>query len=59
MVIITTAIFVWTAVTLSDVQAPPVDIFTSYLISLTIAVPPALVACLSIGEFCLFDLRVL
>jgi hypothetical protein len=52
MVVITTLIFIWTAMTLTDAHVSAETIFTVYLISLTIAVPPALVACLSIGNNC-------
>ena len=50
MVIITTAVFGWSASELKKVNTVDDDIFVAYLTALTIAVPPGLVACLSIGS---------
>jgi cation-transporting ATPase 13A2 len=50
MVIITTCIFGWSASQLQKLDVSAHDIGISYLTALTIAVPPGLVACLSIGS---------
>jgi cation-transporting ATPase 13A2 len=49
MVIITTAIFGWSADQLKELNTSDYYIGIAYLTALTIAVPPGLVACLSIG----------
>jgi cation-transporting P-type ATPase 13A2 len=49
MVIITTAIFGWSADQLVALDTSNKDIVIAYLTALTIAVPPGLVACLSIA----------
>lgn len=49
MVIITTAIFGWSASQLKNIHASNKDVVIAYLTALTIAVPPGLVACLSIA----------
>jgi cation-transporting P-type ATPase 13A2 len=49
MVIITTAIFGWSADQLVRLDSTNEDIILAYLTALTIAVPPGLVACLSIA----------
>jgi cation-transporting P-type ATPase 13A2 len=49
MVIITTAIFGWSADQLVKLDSSNEDIIIAYLTALTIAVPPGLVACLSIA----------
>ena len=49
MVVLTTAIFIWSACNLGRLHTPPVDIFLAYLTALTIAVPPGLIACLSVA----------
>lgn len=49
MVIITTAIFGWSADQLKKLDTVDGDVVIAYLTALTIAVPPGLVACLSIG----------
>jgi cation-transporting ATPase 13A3/4/5 len=50
MVIITTAVFGWSASQLKKLDAVDDDVGIAYLTALTIAVPPGLVACLSIGS---------
>ncbi len=49
MVVITTAVFCWSAKQLRSINASNYEIGIAYLTALTIAVPPGLVACLSIG----------
>jgi cation-transporting ATPase 13A2 len=49
MVVITTAIFGWSADQLKRLGTLDADVVTAYLTALTIAVPPGLVACLSIS----------
>eukprot|EP01034_Spumella_vulgaris_P033715 gene33715-41597_t len=49
MVIITTVIFAWSADQLKKLDTGDGDVVIAYLTALTIAVPPGLVACLSIG----------
>ena len=49
MVIITTAIFGWSADQLKEIDTTDYLVIVAYLTALTIAVPPGLVACLSIG----------
>lgn len=49
MVVITTAIFGWSADELKKLDTSDGDVVIAYLTALTIAVPPGLVACLSIG----------
>jgi P-type E1-E2 ATPase len=49
MVIITTVIFGWSADQLKQLGTTDGDVIIAYLTALTIAVPPGLVACLSIG----------
>jgi magnesium-transporting ATPase (P-type) len=49
MVIITTAIFGWSADQLKRIGSTDGDVIIAYLTALTIAVPPGLVACLSIA----------
>jgi cation-transporting ATPase 13A2 len=49
MVVITTCIFAWTAKELKKLDTADADVFVAYLTALTIAVPPGLVACLSIA----------
>ena len=51
MVVITTMIFGWTAKQLIDLDSSDVDVTLAYLTSLTIAVPPGLVACLSVATY--------
>jgi P-type E1-E2 ATPase len=49
MVILTTAIFGWSADQLKSINTSNKDVAVAYLTALTIAVPPGLVACLSIS----------
>lgn len=49
MVVLTTAIFCWSASELVRLHTSTADIVTAYLTALTIAVPPGLVACLSVA----------
>ena len=49
MVVITTAIFGWSADQLKAIGTSDSDVVLAYLTALTIAVPPGLVACLSIA----------
>lgn len=49
MVILTTGIFIWSAIELTQIDTAPIDIFLAYLTALTIAIPPGLVACLSVA----------
>jgi len=50
MVVITTCIFGWSSSQLKVLGTTDGDTFIAYLTALTIAVPPGLVACLSIGS---------
>lgn len=49
MVILTTAIFGWSASELIELESSDEDIVIAYLTALTISVPPGLVACLSVA----------
>lgn len=49
MVVITTAIFGWSASQLKEIGTVDGDVVIAYLTALTIAVPPGLVACLSVA----------
>lgn len=49
MIIITTAIFGWSAAELAAIGTSSIEIFLAYLTALTISVPPGLVACLSVA----------
>eukprot|EP01034_Spumella_vulgaris_P033697 gene33697-41572_t len=49
MVLITSVIFVWSGVTLEAIHTSTYELAISYLTALTIAVPPGLVACISIA----------
>lgn len=49
MFFLATAMFIWTALSLKENGLPDVEIFLAYLNALTIAIPPALTASLSVA----------